>query len=256
MNCECHSLVYRALVTYSNSSTGEILVKIPSITGIDSVIPISYIGRSSITGVWSVPDINDQIIVSADDHNLSNVFWLRTDMPLSATVTTPVVTYKVGDTGPGGGVIFFVDRFDEYADFTYLEVAPVSAHVTRTWATGANQTTAVSGADSKALGAGHQNTLDIVAQAGNVDATCAAVYCADLTLDGQSDWYLPSLSEMRKIYAVVHLDLGVAGFDSVGTYWTSSELAGPQVWVFGFQFGIPQGQNKSTVYRVCPVRRF
>jgi hypothetical protein len=79
MHCDCHSLVYRALVTYSNTSTGEILVKIPSVTGTDSVVPISYIGRSSINGVWAVPAINEQIVVSADDHNLSNVFWLQTE---------------------------------------------------------------------------------------------------------------------------------------------------------------------------------
>lgn len=101
MTCECHSLVYRALVTYSNSSTGEILVKIPAVTGIDSVIPISYIGRSNITGVWNVPDINDQIIVSADDHNLSNVFWLRTDERIDIP-TTPLYATTAGsalDTG-------------------------------------------------------------------------------------------------------------------------------------------------------------
>ena len=33
-------------------------------------------------------------------------------------------SYKIGDTGPGGGIVFFVDRYNEYSDFTYLEVAP------------------------------------------------------------------------------------------------------------------------------------
>ena len=32
--------------------------------------------------------------------------------------------YKIGDTGPGGGIVFFVDRYNEYTGFTYLEVAP------------------------------------------------------------------------------------------------------------------------------------
>ena len=32
--------------------------------------------------------------------------------------------YKIGDTGPGGGIVFFVDRYNEYSGFTYLEVAP------------------------------------------------------------------------------------------------------------------------------------
>ncbi len=182
--------------------------------------------------------------------------WTFADGKWSLNVTPVGFAYKVGDTGPGGGIIFFVDRFNEYTGFTYLEVAPASAQVTRTWATGANQSAAVSGADSGALGDGYQNTLDIVAQAGNVDATCAAAYCADLTSGGQSDWYLPSISEIRKIYTVVHLDLGVGAFNSTGTYFSSSEFVGPQVWGFGFQFGTPNNQNKNSALFVRPVRRF
>ena len=106
MHCECHSLVYRALVTYSNTSTGEILVKIPSITGIDSVIPISYIGRSSTNGMWAVPNINEQIIVSADDHNLSNVFWLQTEPYNSLGVSS--------ETGEPMG---FANRLDSVISF-------------------------------------------------------------------------------------------------------------------------------------------
>jgi hypothetical protein len=163
--------------------------------------------------------------------------------------------YKVGDTGPGGGIIFFVDRFDEYAGFTYLEVAPVSTEVQRTWATGANQTTAVSGADSKALGAGYQNTLDIVAQAGNVGATCAAAYCADLTSGGQSDWYLPSISEIKMLYEVVYLNLAVGGFTDAN-YWSSSEYIPHFAWLQGFYSGYQGNNNKATTYYVRPVRRF
>lgn len=35
----------------------------------------------------------------------------------------PKCTYKVGDTGPGGGKIFFVDYHDNYEGFNYLEIA-------------------------------------------------------------------------------------------------------------------------------------
>ncbi|MFI3184754.1 MAG: DNRLRE domain-containing protein, partial [Methylococcaceae bacterium] len=35
-----------------------------------------------------------------------------------------IFNYKIGDTGPGGGIIFFVDRYDEYPGFTYLEASP------------------------------------------------------------------------------------------------------------------------------------
>ena len=50
-----------------------------------------------------------------------------------AGISAPVVTgtncigtkctYKIGDTGPGGGTIFFVDYHDNYEGFNYLEIA-------------------------------------------------------------------------------------------------------------------------------------
>ena len=176
---------------------------------------------------------------------------------LYAVTPTQTFTYKVGDTGPGGGIIFFVDRYDEYAGFTYLEVAPVGTEVQLTWATdvNSNRTTAVSGADSKALGAGHQNTLDIVAQTGNIAATCAAAYCADLTSGGQTDWYLGSTTEMKMVYEVVHLQLSVGGF-SPGYYWSSSEYVPGLAWIQGFYDGNQFNDFKSSTYYVRPVRRF
>lgn len=68
--------IYRALVTYSDEHTGEIRVKIPSFTGIESEVPISYIGRKKKDEIWVVPDVNEQIVVASDDANLTNVFWL------------------------------------------------------------------------------------------------------------------------------------------------------------------------------------
>lgn len=73
-----YSIVYRALVTYSDSSTGDIRVKIPAVTGL-SEVPLSTIGRAPSDGTWVVPEVGSQIIVSADDENMTNVFWVQTD---------------------------------------------------------------------------------------------------------------------------------------------------------------------------------
>lgn len=244
--------VYRALVTYSSVNTGEIRVLIPSLSGLSSETTISFIGRSATSGVWSVPAVGTQIVVTADDHTFTNIFWVQVQ-----PTNTSVFAYKVGDTGPGGGIIFFVDRYDEYSGFTYLEVAPVGTEVQRSWATNinSNQNTVVSGADSKALGGGYQNTLDIVAQTGNVAATCAAAYCADLTSGGQSDWYLPSLAEIKMVFKVVYLDLGVGGFAS-DIYWSSSENDASNAWYQFFNLGNQDSLSKSYTTYVRPVRRF
>ena len=69
----------RALVTYSNSATGEIKVKIPSLLGGTSEVFISKVGRQVRAKVWAVPDIGSQIVVSYDDQHLTNVFWVQTD---------------------------------------------------------------------------------------------------------------------------------------------------------------------------------
>ena len=76
MHHYCSPQVYRALVTHADSTTGEIREKIPSFTGVESEVPISYIGRKKKDGVWIVPDVNEQIVVTSDDTNLTNVFWL------------------------------------------------------------------------------------------------------------------------------------------------------------------------------------
>jgi hypothetical protein len=77
--------LFRATVVYANSTTGEIQVRIPVLSGTESTVPISYIGRTAYNGVWSVPEIGKQIVVSADDANLTNVFWVQVnpDAPTS-----------------------------------------------------------------------------------------------------------------------------------------------------------------------------
>ena len=69
--------VYRGTVIYSNSTTGEIKVRVPVLAGMDGIIPISYVGRTAYNGTWAVPSIGSQIVVTADDTNLTNVFWLQ-----------------------------------------------------------------------------------------------------------------------------------------------------------------------------------
>jgi phage baseplate assembly protein gpV len=247
--------IHRALVTFSNSTTGEIRVKIPALLGADSEVAISYIGRKA---PWVVPTVGDQIVVTSDDENLTNIFWVQTDQIAQPTTST-TFDYKIGDTGPGGGVIFFVDRFNEYAGFTYLEVGLVETQGIKTWAPSSPvnyQATAVSGADSKALGGGYQNTIDIVAQGHTNTATSAAKYCDALVSGGKSDWYLPSIGELSLVVSVVYYQLGVGDFvDSY--YWSSTEVrTNPNLAYLAYLPGSLGSSQKSAVGYVRPVRRF
>lgn len=68
--------------------------------------------------------------------------------------------YNVGDTGPGGGKIFWVSGGD-----TYLEAAADDVSDERvTWVSAAMQSTEVGGLQGTAIGTGYQNTDEIVTQ--------------------------------------------------------------------------------------------
>jgi microcystin-dependent protein len=94
-----HHPIHRALVTYSDSTTGEVRVKIPTILGIDSEVALSYIGRKE---PWVVPAVGDQIVVTSDDANLTNVFWVQTDSGLDGALGATGPTGPTGATGATG----------------------------------------------------------------------------------------------------------------------------------------------------------
>ena len=78
---------YRAIVTYTNQNTGEIRVKIPSVFSNSSEATISYIGRKNHNNVWPVPDVGSQIVVTADDESLTNLFWVQVNPDPSTSLT-------------------------------------------------------------------------------------------------------------------------------------------------------------------------
>lgn len=79
--------VHRAIVAYSNSSTGEIRVRIPAKFGPETAINISRIGRTAYNGSWPVPTIGEQIVVTADDEAFTNIFWVQTNPTESVSLT-------------------------------------------------------------------------------------------------------------------------------------------------------------------------
>jgi len=75
----------------------------------------------------------------------------------------------------------------------------------------------ISGVNGTAIGTGNQNTI-------NIEAACAtpataAYICANLTLNSYSDWYLPSINELDKLYLNRAL---IGGFANTQSYWSST----------------------------------
>lgn len=170
----------------------------------------------------------------------------------------------MGDTGPGGGIVFYVAPA-EFASpgsdcgsaCRYLESAPaVFPLVRRRWATPGNEGVLV-GAMASGIGSGMTNTNAIQSQTGNIAASSAAVYAFEYVNGGKSDWHLPSKDELNELYSK---DKIVGGFLG-GTYWSSTEETRDRAWRQTFfyegDYAGEQGLNpKSNSYPVRPVRAF
>ena len=133
-----------------------------------------------------------------------------------------------------GGIVFWLD-----GNGGGLIAAPTDQSSGAEW--GCFGTT-ISGADGTAIGTGNQNTIDI--EAGCTNSGTAADICANLTLGGYSDWFLPSKDELNEMYLNIGqynaLGLGNVGGFAYNDYWSSSEGGNYYAWLQMFNFGIDQ----------------
>jgi ankyrin repeat protein len=129
---------------------------------------------------------------------------------LDAALASSGAKYKVGESGPAGGIVFF-DKGYEGDGWRYLEAAP-SDIGSAAWSAKAPS----SGITGEGIGCGKPNTATIVAELGAGD--CAASLCAAYTAQGFSDWFLPSVEELQLMFAA----LPKGSFAGGESYWSSS----------------------------------
>jgi len=165
---------------------------------------------------------------------------------------------KVGMTGPGGGLIFFVDYNDQYSDLNYLEAAPQSCEgAFKTWSSDTTHSlVAVNGWAARAVGAGKANSAAMIANgatAYTADTSGAAFFAEASTCGSKTDWFLGSLGEMKLMCDNLQ---GIGGFASTA-YWSSSEYDANWAWTQPFGTGFQNTDSKSVgLIYVRPVRAF
>jgi len=219
-----------------------------------------------------------QSIVSGSSANLTACGFTKTDRPFAGWAETPdgaVVyadgasytmgtadvtlyakwtweTYNLRDTGPAGGLIFYINPDADTDGWKYLEAAPVSTEWgTKEWS---NDSSLIGGTGT-AIGDGINNTA-IVADwlDGKSETDRAAQVCRDLTVGGYSDWFLPSKDELNEMYVNLKI-YGVGGFTGLD-YWSSSEYSAANAWAQYFGNGAQNNYTKFTVTYARAVRAF
>jgi len=202
-----------------------------------------------------------------------------TNTPTSTPTSAPEIsltcaaggTCKVGDAGPGGGIVFY-DAGTKQLWGRYLEAAPTDYQVNSSRASVVGGCDNFTGETATAIGAGKDNTTKILLKC--TTAGIAARVAADYRGGGKLDWFLPSkdeLNELCKIYSNGRTDTtefkvdqnGCTGRSSptggfaVVAYWSSSEAPPNYFWHQYFGNGT-QGYSLKTNdnYFVRPVRAF
>lgn len=110
-------------------------------------------------------------------------------------------------------------------------------------------------ATANAIGTGQANTTAIITLYGIENN--AAKLCDDLVIGSYSDWYLPSIDELEKLY---DNRVAIGGFDTSTNmssfYWSSTE--GGTGYALNFSFGNGTGifPNKVETFSVRAVRAF
>jgi hypothetical protein len=166
--------------------------------------------------------------------------------------------YNIGDTGPAGGFIFYINPKYENEGWRYFEVAPgdLTGDNSIQWQlrryTRKFVVMGAMGATQTAIGTGKANTQKIVDMLG--DGCYAAKLCYSMTLNGYSDWFLPSKDELNLMYENLYLK-GIGSFEP-DVYWSSSGYDASLAWYQSFVNGHQIDGGKYYGGRVRAVRAF
>jgi len=254
----------------------NVLMPIPK--GLQSTDPgaIEYVDKLNPTGP-SIPLPDNPVKLGVPETTVpgettTTVFGDTTTTEVGVTTVVPEITTttefiapevkctaKVGDTGPGGGVVFIDASTAGNNTGQCFEAAPA------TWALswGCGSTMLVT--EDLAIGMGKENTAAIVAGcAAGEDQTSmfAAKFADQLRAGGKDDWFLPSQDELAELYAQRELfaDCGegqCAADLAASTYWSSSHGGAGDAVSMNFVDGSePLNEPQKTIRFVRPVRSF
>ncbi len=163
-------------------------------------------------------------------------------------------SYAIGDTGPAGGVVFYIkpDSGGKHG----MEAAPADQSSGVQWGCAG---TALIGPNGEQVGTGAVNSILIATQcgSGSIAAKLAEIY----VLYGVSGWFLPSKEALYLLS--IRKDV-VGGFSTDAYYWSSTQdVTSPgsennawAQWIATIPRYHGDVKQKVNMYRVRAVREF
>lgn len=168
-------------------------------------------------------------------------------------VSFTTVSLSVGQSYQGGIIAYIFQSGDAgyIAGQTHGIIAASSDQSTGIYWLSMGNINKTTNATGSEIGSGLTNTNQIVSSTGT--EANAAKLCYDLSLNGYSDWHLPSQAELGKLY----LNRTLIGGFSIAKYWSSTESSYYFAYYVNFADGILIDIDKKEYsYRVRAIRYF
>ena len=240
-----YATVIIKVMTADDTPVNNAIVLLENNNGSQSMIYIQTTNDGTVVFYEVVQGVY-KIFINSSDYKDTHLNFLIN----SSIVTHSFTVYKIGDIGPAGGLIFY-DKGAFTDGWRYLEAAPTDEF---------NQTFVpfyyVSGT-SHTVGSGNKNTQLLVAFLNSQGMFgYDPQLCADKTLNGFSDWFLPSRDELSFMYSNLHVS-GKGGFQN-SWYGYSSLVNNEEAWCMDFVSGFlhTSTNNIPDPPRVRAIRAF
>jgi hypothetical protein len=243
--------VWQELQTVSTSALGLFTAQLGSNVSLNSV---NWAGGAKFMQVEF--DLGSGFVEIGNQQMLSVPYALYAANAGSVNGNSGNFTHYIGEEF-GGGVIFDLWK-DTQGQEHGLIVDKVDLSTGQAWS---NITAVEIAPSAQSIWDGLSNSNAIVSQSGH--ASSAAALCLNSTNGGQTDWYLPSVEELRILwnnyFAVVRTLSQIQGttlLERSYYYWSSSEAGPNSAWYFYFSNGVPDYDSKMGTLYVRAVRAF
>jgi hypothetical protein len=184
--------------------------------------------------------------------NLSDILLEKMDNTIFVQPPESEKQYRIGDTGPAGGLIFYAKSTDGDG-WRYMEAAPPETEFQAPWGL-EFEDTILPGlfSTSGGIGAGRANTENFIANSyifseDERTPRLAASGCRALNFGGYTDWFLPSKDELMFMYSNL-ASRGLGGF-SGNAYWSSTESSYEYACFQSFR----EGKQFFNGYKIMPL---